>query len=157
MWKEVHVINIDCGHIVQCLKTIFILLHIFEKIKIAYKIKFNKIMFENLVNFKHDFDLLPKNRTIGIHKVLPIQCTKLLKQKKKKIKIKIKHSCSDASSTQLNLDGKLVIKHPTLSTFSINIVNKSSKRLKGISHKLSGRLVKTCGDFSDCLVRKTSR
>lgn len=50
-------------------------------------------MFENLVNFKHDFDLLPKNRTIGIHKVLPIAATnsmhKAFKAKKKKIKIKI--------------------------------------------------------------------
>lgn len=45
-------------------------------------------MFENLVNFKHDFDLLPKNRTIGIHKVLPIAATnsmhKAFKAKKKK-------------------------------------------------------------------------
>lgn len=45
-------------------------------------------MFENLVNFKHDFDLLPKNRTIGIHKVLPIAATnsmhKAFKAKKNK-------------------------------------------------------------------------
>lgn len=43
-------------------------------------------MFENLVNFKHDFDLLPKNRTIGIHKVLPIATNSMHKAFKAKKK-----------------------------------------------------------------------